>query len=143
MFPPRLGQKRSYIRIKNVLLRGQKMEIEAKSVFFTKIIRGDKIYIRNITKILQKDKKVLWYYAFKRRKRSQKIEKRKIEIKLSRDIRQIRLISSTDRQTDNWIKISLSILFDIPHVLYFPVMSPSPKHLECHTFSWPVSNNFS
>ena len=57
MFPPRLGQKRSYIRIKNVLLRGQKkMEIEAKSVFFTKIIRGDKIYIEISQKSYKKIK---------------------------------------------------------------------------------------
>ena len=129
MFPPRLGQKRYYIRIKNVLLRGQKMEIEAKQVFFTKIIRGDKIYIEISQKSYKKIKECYGTMPSKRRKRSKKIEKRKCEIKLSRNIRQIRFISSTDRQTDRWIKISLSILFVILHVLYFPVPSPSPKTL--------------
>ena len=49
------------------------------------------------------------------------MEKRRIETNLPRDIAQMRLIMSTNRQTDNWIKISLPLLFDIPHVLCFAV----------------------
>ena len=97
------------------------MKIEAKSVFFTKNNKRRQNLHRDITRILLKDKKVLWYYALRRRKRSQKMEKRRIETNLPRDIAQMRLIMSTNRQTDNWIKISLPLLFDIPHVLCFAV----------------------
>ena len=68
------------------------------------------------------------------------MEKRRIETNLSRDVAQMRLIMSTNRQTNNWIKISLPLLFDIPHVLCLTVTSLYPTHFEFHTFSWPVSN---
>ena len=97
------------------------MKIEAKSVFFYQNNKRRQNLHRDITRILLKDKIVLWYYALRRRKRSQKMEKRRIETNLPRDIAQMRLIMSTDRQTDNWIKISLPLLFDIPHVLCFAV----------------------
>ena len=141
MFSPRLGQEKVLYQNKNVLLRGHKnWKLKQNRSFFNQNNKRRQNLHRDITRILLKDKIVLWYYALRRRKRSQKVGKKRIETNLPRDVAQMRLIMSTDRQTDNWIKISLPLLFDIPHVLCLTVTSLYPTHFECHTISWPVSN---
>ena len=47
-------------------------------------------------------------------KESKMEKKRRIETNLWKDVAEIRLIMSTDRQTDKGIKISILLLFDMP-----------------------------
>ena len=71
------------------------------------------------------------------------MEKRRIETNLSRDVAQMRLIMSTNRQTNKLIKISILLLFDMPNVLYLTVTSFYHTHFECHKFSGRCPINFS
>ena len=70
-------------------------------------------------------------------------EKRRIETNLWKDVAEIRLIMSTDRQTNRLTKISLLLLFDIPYVLCLAVTSLYHTHFECHRFSGRCPINFS
>ena len=114
MFSPRLGQEKVLYQNKNVLLRGHKnWKLKQNWSFLPNQKRRQYLH-RDITRVLLKDEIVLWYCALRRWKGSQKMGKRRIETNLSRDVAQMRLIMSTNRQTNKLIKISILLLFDMP-----------------------------
>ena len=143
VFPSTRPKKRSYIRIKMFCCEVTKIENWSKIGLFLPNQKRRQYLHRDITRVLLKDEIVLWYCALRRWKGSQKMGKRRIETNLSRDVAQMRLIMSTNRQTNKWIKISILLLFDIPNVLCLTVTSFYPTHFECHTFSGRCPINFS
>ena len=130
VFPSTRPKKRVLYQNKNVLLRGHKnWKLKQNRSFFTKSKKRRQYLHRDITRVLLKDEIVLWYCALRRWKGSKKMGKRRIETNLSRDVAQMRLIMSTNRQTNKWIKISILLLFDIPNVLCLTVTVWSPAYL--------------
>ena len=80
------------------------METETKSVFFTKLIRGAKLTLEISQESYKKIEKCYGTRPSRGEKGVKKLKKENLKSNYQkRLIRQKRLISSTDRQTDGWI----------------------------------------